>query len=243
MSDQLFKKERQVRQQRKEKYKMLKRSHWLIVGEGVRTEYNYFTEAVDYINKKLPIEHQLQVKVVGMGKNTTSLVESTIELENKINKHAKKVEVPYGKIFVVFDKDDFTNDAFNQAVARCESNGYIACWSNQAIEFWFLLHFKELCGKMHRSEYIDKLNECFQKINKKMVYQKKFPKLFSVLYQYGSLQQARIRAEKLHKEFVLCKESPAKCESCTLIYRFFDEIDRYCEERNLPKLDDLKTRD
>ena len=41
------------------------------------------------------------------------------------------------KIFVVFDKDSFSDDDFDDTIKMCEDNGYIPLWSNQAIEYWF----------------------------------------------------------------------------------------------------------
>ena len=41
---------------------------------------------------------------------------------------------------------------------------YHAAWSNECIEFWFLLHFAYYTANNHRSEYIMFLNDKFQKI-------------------------------------------------------------------------------
>lgn len=81
----------------------------------------------------------MKVKVVGKGVSTKSLVKAT-DLQIKIDKYSNSV-IPYGKIFVVFDKDSFSDDDFDDTIKMCEDNGYIPLWSNQAIEYWFLLHF------------------------------------------------------------------------------------------------------
>ena len=77
-----------------------------------------------------------------------TLVESVNNLFDFTSKEVSKVNIPYGKVFVVFDKDDFTPNAFNKAIEKCENNGYIALWSNECIELWFLLHFNYLSSNI-----------------------------------------------------------------------------------------------
>lgn len=54
--------------------------------------------------------------------NTVSLVNSVEDLLHDIDEY-KISTIPYGKIFVVFDKDSFTPEAFNQAIIMCEKSG------------------------------------------------------------------------------------------------------------------------
>ena len=110
--------------------------------------------------------------------NTVSLVNSVEDLLHDIDEY-KISTIPYGKIFVVFDKDSFTPEAFNQAIIMCEKSGYIPLWSNQAIEYWFLLHFHYIDVKMDLKQYQNKINEYFKnagctycyKKNEKDIYQ------------------------------------------------------------------------
>ena len=131
-SDNLFSKRREERKKRKENIQKQKSNKWLIICEGTKTEPNYFQEVIKDINKNLTDEYKLNVKIIGKGKNTISLVKSVDELLNYIDE-SKTSTIPYGKIFVVFDKDDFKSDFFNKAILTCEKNGYIPLWSNQAI--------------------------------------------------------------------------------------------------------------
>ena len=129
-----------------------KNGKWLIVCEGIETEKNYFNGAIEAINKEINSDSKLNIEVVGKGMNTMSLVKSIDDLLNDIDKFNNKV-IPYEKIFVVFDKDSFPKDNFNNAITICENKGYIPLWSNQAIEYWFLLHFNYVDAKMNRIAY------------------------------------------------------------------------------------------
>ncbi len=193
---------------------------------GKKTEPNYFEKAVDEINKGIDDEYKLKVKVVGKGMNTTSLVKAT-DLQVRIDKYSKST-VPYGKIFVVFDKDSFNPENFDEAIQMCEDNGYIALWSNQAIEFWFLLHFHFICSKMNRSEYPKKLNKYFKDKGFDYKYKKNDNDIYDILCKYGSLEKARKRAKKISREHQ--NDKPSLSESCTHVYKFFDEIDERLKE-------------
>ena len=162
-SDEIFKKRRKGRIKRKENVEKQKSSNWLVVCEGTQTEPNYFNEAISEINKTLEDKYKLKVEVIGKGMNTTSLVKSVDDILNEIDTYKLKT-VPYGKIFVVFDKDSFSNELFNEAIKMCHKKGYIPLWSNQAIEYWFLLHFNYIDSKMDRNMYKKKLNDYFKKI-------------------------------------------------------------------------------
>ena len=118
----------------------------LIVGEGVNTEPSYFDRF------RIP-----GVKVVakGLGEGTRKLVN---DVEGVREEEERKLGVPFDEIWVAFDKDSFKD--FEQAINEAYSKGYQVAYSNQAIEYWFILHFKDHQGSaMPRSEYAKTLNE------------------------------------------------------------------------------------
>lgn len=180
---------------KKENIAKQKSSNWLIVCEGTKTEPNYFIEAINEINKNIEDEYKLKVKVIGTGRNTISLVKSVEDLQVEIDKYNNRL-IPYSKIFVVFDKDSFSDKSFDEAIKMCIQNGYIPLWSNQAIEFWFLLHFNHIDGKMDRKNYAIKINEYFKKKGLKYTYHKNDSKIYSKLCKHGSLDKAKANAKK-----------------------------------------------
>ena len=226
-SDNLFNKRREERRKRKENTKIQKSNKWLVVCEGTQTEPNYFKEAVSTINEELDDKYKLNVKVLGKGMNTISLVESVEDVLNEVDKYNVDT-IPYGKIFVVFDKDSFSSESFNEAISMCEKRGYIPLWSNQAIEYWFLLHFNYIEVGMNRTMYENKINEYFAKAGLKYKYKKNDEKIYSKLSQYGNLQMAIEYARRIHLSHN--NDTPSKSESYTTVYKFFDEIDERLKE-------------
>lgn len=119
---------------------------FLIVCEGLRTEPDYFnafrmTAAT--------------VKAVGQAMNTTGLVNKAIGLRDAEQKKKRT----YDQCWVVFDKDDFPAKDFNQAIALAHKNGFRVAYSNQAFEYWFLLHFNLYKGPLRRNRYADMLSQ------------------------------------------------------------------------------------
>lgn len=110
----------------------------------------------------------------------------------------------------------------------CEQRGYIVLWSNEAVEYWFLLHFHCIYADMSRDDYSKKISEYFKEKGLTYKYKKNDNTIYSKLCEYGSLKHARRYAKKIHKEHE--NDVPSKSASCTTVYKFFDEIDRKLEE-------------
>ena len=225
-SDEIFKRRNNERIKRKEARRIILPPTWLIVTEGVETEPNYFTKAVEYFNKNIPKEYRLKFVPKGMGMNTKSLVNAT-NLQISIDKYNNK-DIPYEKVFVVFDKDSFNPKDFDEAVKMCKNNGYIPLWSNQAIEFWFLLHFNYIDSRMNRKDYAKKINEYFKEKGYNYYYKKNDKNIYDLLCKYGSLENARKYAEKIYNNHN--NDKPSDSESCTTVYEFFKELDKRKDE-------------
>lgn len=119
---------------------------FLIVCEGEKTEPDYF---------KAFRMTAATVKAVGQAMNTMTLVNKAISIR-EADRQKKRV---YDQCWVVFDKDDFPANDFNQAIKLAEKNGFHVAYSNQAFEYWFLLHYNLYTGPIHRNQYKDMLTK------------------------------------------------------------------------------------
>ena len=81
---------------------------------------------------------------------------------------------------------------------------------------------------MDRIEYAKKLNEYFKSKGLDYKYKKNDDEIYTKLCKYGSLDNARKYAKKISDEHKLDK--PSLSESCTHVYKFFDEIDERLDE-------------
>lgn len=95
---------------------------------GVNTEPDYFNAF------RLT---SATVKAIGQGMGTLALVQKAINIKEQERQRGRT----YNQNWVVFDKDDFPENDFNSAILSARQNGFEVAYSNQAFEFWFLLHF------------------------------------------------------------------------------------------------------
>lgn len=197
--------------------KLIVKPSILIVCEGENTEPSYFNQF------RLS---SATVKSVGEGYNTTSLVNRAIQLKN---------EKKYDQVWCVFDKDDFSNDDFNNAIQIAHAQNFGIAYSNQSFEYWLILHFDDhQGGGMHRREYNEKINELLQPFNvtydgngNKKVTEDFFELLDGVDAKTNDkrINLAITRAERNYNQFN--HTSPATEESSTTVFRIARELQKY----------------
>lgn len=189
----------------------------LIVCEGENTEPSYFNQF------RLT---SATVKPIGEGYNTFSLVNRAIQLADEKN---------YEQVWCVFDKDDFSDNDFNNAIALAKANSFGIAYSNQAFEYWLILHFNDhQGGGMHRDNYDDKINKLIKPF--KVVYDGKKSKMinedfFELLDGFDEkTDEKRVdlaikRAERNYKQHN--HSNPAKEESTTTVFELVKELLKY----------------
>ena len=181
---------------------------FLIVCEGEKTEPDYF---------KAFRMTAATIKAVGQAMNTITLVNKAISIREADQKR-KRV---YDQCWVVFDKDNFPAKDFNQAIQLAEKNGFHVAYSNQAFEYWFLLHYNLYTGAIHRNQYKDMLTRLTG-----MPYSKS-EGYGAVMYNLllSRQQQAISNAETVLAE--ISHGNPAEEESSTTVQRLVLELNKY----------------
>lgn len=191
----------------------------MIVSEGIKTEPIYIQGFVNKINEHYKsISREPHIVVYGTGRNTNGL----IRFIDKMIANGKWAH--YKKFWLMYDKDDFPSDNFDntqfEAEARKDPTMAVA-WSNESIELWFLLYFEDYCANNGREQYIEKLNKYFE-------YSKTREDLCDVLAKKGSLEDAKRRARKKYKEFLDAKTSSMSAMvPATRVYELIEELESY----------------
>jgi hypothetical protein len=191
----------------------------LIYCEGKNTEPSYFNQF------RLP---SLDIKSFGEGKNTLSLVKRAIQLSE---------EKAYDQIWCVFDADpkpDNPNQAknFNRAIELANKNKFGIAYSNQAFEYWIILHFDDhQGGKMDRKLYDEKINHLLEPY--KLTYEGKDCKIiteaiFEILTgvdEKTKKERTILAIDRAKRNYELFDHSnPAAEESSTTVFRLVDEL-------------------
>lgn len=176
-----------------------KRKYFLIVCEGEKTEPNYF----ESLKKDLPkgVLTAFKIDIEGTGRNTLSLVEESKRIKERLE---RETSLSIDKIWVVFDRDSFEPDNFNEAISACKkSNPEIGCaWTNEAFELWYLLHFHYYNTPLSRERF-QKLIEGNLRplVGNDYSYEKNSGKMYEILKTHGDIQSAIKFAAKLENNF------------------------------------------
>ena len=202
----------------RDKYKRLPpalsiRDKMLVMCSG-ETEEIYFNYYKYKYKKNL---QNISVKVVTHKKSNPMAVTQA----------ALSQKADYDEVWVVFDKDDFSD--FDDAIILALDNGINCAFSNEAIEYWFFLHFENKTGAMPRGilnselerklgfEY-DKGAETIKKVCGKI---------------NGRLEKAEERARIGHERHMVNSGSqPSYWCSCTTVYTLTKRLREWSKAKN-----------
>lgn len=183
----------------------------LIISEGVNTEPTYFEHF------RLP---NIKLERVGTGKSTTRLIEEADSLLKNKYKNKK-----FDEIWLVFDKDD--NEDFEDAIKLAISKGYKVAYSNQAVEYWFILHFYDHHGEqLSRESYADMINYHINPLGAKYDDSKIVSReFFDILMSKNPESQKARYQEAFDRAERILSDNPHRTEeSVTMVHKLFCSI-------------------
>lgn len=162
-----------------------------------------------------------QIDIEGTGRNTQSLVDEAMRLQNVYEENAtRKID----SLWVVFDKDSFSSQGFNGAIQRCHNSEVGCAWSNEAFELWYLLHFQYYENAMSRQVFKNMVeNHLKPYLGNDFRYEKNSEHMYALLKEYGSLEAAIRNAKSLAERFEGRKDY-ANHNPCTMVYRLVEEL-------------------
>jgi hypothetical protein len=202
--------------------KILEKPTILIVCEGENTEPSYFRQF------KLS---SATIKPVGEGYNTISLVKRAVQLSK---------EKSYDQVWCVFDADPKPDNPkqaknFNDAVTLAESKGYGIAYSNQAFEYWLIIHFDDhQGGGMNRNDYNNKINQLLKPFgltydgegNK--IITEDFFEVLDGIDKKTNKERKRLAISRAERNYDLFDHSNlANEESSTTVFRLVEELLKY----------------
>jgi len=200
--------------------------YYLIVCEGRKTEPNYFKGIKKLINAQYAHRvavKQIEIDIRGESTNTLFLLE-------RAKQYIDELRGQVTQVWLVYDKDDFPEDRFDttqyeaERLSRKGDVRFNVAWSNQCIEYWFLLHFEYLQSDIRREEYIRKLDEHFRKKGFDG-YRKNRSDIFDILSKYGDLDSAIRWAQKIMNEHA--GKTPSQSVPATRVHELIIELQRH----------------
>ena len=136
--------------------------------------------------------------IKGCAKGTCQLVAEAGKIRVDLEKSR---QVPFDRVWLVFDKDDFKD--FNQAISEAKKKGMMCAWSNESFELWYCLHFQDIKAALRRNQYIDMIEKCVRKLskNKDFVYDKASKDFYTLICEHGDELKAGERAKLLRQSY------------------------------------------
>lgn len=215
------------KRKRRQEYLEMKQYRYYIFCEGQQTEPQYFTGFKKLIEENPIYKDMVLIKIEPCQAETMRVI-------GMAEDYVKKNKMKKGQIWCVYDKDSFPSEHFNGVVERAENLNkknpelqYHTAWSNECIEFWFLLHFAYYTANNHRTEYISFLNDKFRELGIGK-YQKNRKDIFNVLMEKGNPKLAIRYAKRIIRDGQ--GKTSAEIAPGTKVYELVEELAKYLPE-------------
>lgn len=224
------------KKKRRQEYLEMKKYRYYIFCEGQATEPKYF-EGFKKLIEENPIYRDMVLIEIEPCQAETMRVIGMAE------DYVKKNKLKKGQIWCVYDKDSFPAEHFNGVEERAERLNkenpelqYHAAWSNECIEFWFLLHFAYYTANNHRSEYITFLNDKFRELGLGK-YHKNMDDIFNILMEKGNPKLAIRYAKRIMKDGQ--GRTPTEIAPGTKVHELVEELAKYLTEEERRRFSDF----
>lgn len=215
------------KKQRKIERLTLIENKYYIFCEGEKTEPNYFKGFKKYIEDNSIYKNLVLIEAEGIGQNPKRIMNYA---ENFVNRS----KIKNAQIWCVYDKDSFLPEEFNRVseIANTLNNSqedvkYKVAWSNQCIEYWFILHFNYYDSDNDRKFYMKNLTSNF-KAKRLPKYEKNDQDIFGKLTYKGDPKLAIKYAKRRIDE---CRgKSQAESSPATTVFELVEELAKYLPE-------------
>ena len=192
--------------------------------EGEQTEPKYFSGFEKAIKSNPIYRNLVHVQVEGVGAETLRVIHAA---ENYVTQN----NIENASIWCVYDKDSFPKQDFNAVSQRAETLNsqqnkvcYHVAWSNQCIEYWFILHFAYYDSDNSRKDYRRFLHDKFKSLGWNR-YEKNNEELFQIMTNSGNPKLAIRNAERRLRE---CEgKSDTASVPATKVHLLIKELAKY----------------
>ena len=215
------------KKKRRQEYLELRQYRYYIFCEGQQTEPQYFLGFKKLIEDNPIYKDMVLIEIEPCQAETMRVI-------GMAEQYVKRNNITKGQIWCVYDKDSFPASDFNGVVRRAEQLNkvnqelqYHTAWSNECIEFWFILHFAYYTANNHRTEYVSFLNDKFRELGIGK-YQKNMKEIFNVLIENGNPKLAIRYAKRIIENGR--GKAPADIAPGTKVYELVEELVKYLPE-------------
>lgn len=191
------------------------RKRVLIVCEDSKSSYLYFKRFRSEL--RLPT---VKVEICGpeCGPAPINVVDFAKEMKEKI------FQDEYDYIFCVIDVD--THTTLPAAIDKADANGMKVILSNPCVEYWYILHFKQMGTPFHTSREV----AAYLKKNHIKGYSKGGDKIFDVIYP--STKEAIKNSRAILRQQHHNESDLTKCNPSTHVHLVIECLKKIAKESN-----------
>jgi len=201
---------------------------YYIFCEGEQTEPNYFRGFEKTIKENPIYKNALYIETIGVGAETLRVI-------NHAEEYVIKNSIDNAKIWCVYDKDSFPSQNFNAVSEKAKHLNvsqtkatYCVAWSNQCIEYWFILHFDWYDSDNDRKYYRKYLHGKFAELGWKR-YEKNNEDLFYILTDFGN---PKLAIKHANNRLAQCSGlTDADSSPATKVHLLVEELAKYLPEQ------------
>lgn len=215
------------KKKRRQEHMEQKLYRYYIFCEGQQTEPAYFAGFKKLIEENPVYKDMVLIEIEPCQAETMRVI-------GMAENYVKNNKIKKGQIWCVYDKDSFPAEHFNGVVERAEKLNkenpdlqYHTAWSNECIEFWFLLHFTYYTSNNNRTEYSEFLDKKFKELGLGG-YKKRMPENFDVLLKYGNPKLAIRYAKRIIKDGE--GKTATEIAPGTKVYELVEKLAKYLPE-------------
>ena len=195
--------------------KIPQKDKFYIFTNGKETETGYFKAL------RNSIRSIYDIKIVFSNGDPVNLVTKAIQRKQSAN-----------QVWVVFDKDEFPDDAVSSAIRTARQNGIGIAFSNAAFEVWLIDHFVEFHQEKTTGELIPILDahlrssgytNGYSKNDENMMLEAFMPRVGEAVHHADVSLQKRIA--DYHQTRPMEAENPYwRWNSCTTVHKLIDAL-------------------
>lgn len=215
------------KKKRRQEHLEMKEHCYYIFCEGQQTEPLYFAGFKKIIEDNPIYQNMVLIEIEPCQAETMRVI-------GMAEAYVKRNKLKKGQVWCVYDKDSFPSANFNRVEQRSKQLNrenpelqYHTAWSNECIEFWFLLHFAYYTSNNYRTKYISFLNDKFRELGLEK-YQKNMKGIFDILMRKGNPKLAIRYAEKIMADGR--GKTPSEIAPGTKVYELVQELAKYLPE-------------
>lgn len=203
------------------------RRYYLVVTEDEKSSVFYLEALAAKLSPGV-VQTAPGLDVHGTGFNTQSLVDAVADIKKRALEELRRKTgsdvFSFDEVWVLFDKDSFSAQRFDNAIQSATARHYNVAWSNECFELWYLLHFKDVSAPLDRKRIYAELSRCLGVPHYENLKGDAGKHLHEKMASSPAIRIAIARAKRLEAEAAASGLPCSQQNPCTLVHKLVEPL-------------------